>query len=227
MRRSIYVARPLLPCTTWFIQSGAEDAIAAMQADPPTEGVEIWKIYNHGWIVRGAEGCWGFDVHPGRASFALTTEQMDALVDHLDVLSISHWHRDHASEEIMRRAVQKGIPVLVPPTPEGEGSEHLREDVEWLLEAAGGAERIVVPDRESPDGTPGEAAGIPYTVFPGHQDECLANNVILITLGGRERHADGRSVARRGLRVDRPRGRPASGGRVPPRTCGRPRWTAS
>ena len=163
----------LLHSTRRFLREGADEAIASFRDEQVTEGATIWQIYNQGWIVKTASHAWGHDLYAGPDSASLTDEQIDALVEPLDALFISHWHGDHASVRVLARATAKGVPVLIPPVPSGGWGEYIRRDIEQIGEGAtvieGGAE--------------GEVSGLRYRACPGHQDD-LENNCFAVTADG-------------------------------------------
>ena len=168
----------VLKSTGWFLRTSVDRALEEMQSETIERGVTVWKLYNHGWVVKSPAGCWGFDIYPGGHGFAMTDEQVDAIVAQIDVLSCSHWHGDHISVPVLKKAVERGIPVLLPPLPMDRWGENPQGDAEWVIEnCREGA--LTLPERDAS----GEAAGIPYTVLPGHQDADLPNNVHVVSFG--------------------------------------------
>jgi L-ascorbate metabolism protein UlaG (beta-lactamase superfamily) len=160
---------PLLDSVRDYLRGGIDDVLTQIRGETITDGVVIWKLYNHGWIVKSAEQTWGFDIYEGFGKATMTSEQVDGLLDQIDVLSCSHWHRDHASPPVIKRALEMDIPVLLPPLPGGELGKYLGREFR-------GAEHIWG------EGS-GEAGGIPYHVYQGHQDH-RPNNVFVANVGG-------------------------------------------
>ena len=68
----------------------------------PGEAV-IWYIYNHGWIIKTAESCFGIDVHHRRA---------DKLAEILDFVAVTHNHNDHYNMTLLRALNKAGKPII-------------------------------------------------------------------------------------------------------------------
>ncbi|MBW7996308.1 MAG: MBL fold metallo-hydrolase [Candidatus Glassbacteria bacterium] len=140
-------------------------ALAGIEGPAPTGGAEIWKLYNHGFVVRTAGHCYGFDIFPGAGEVAMTQPLMARLADALEVLFISHRHGDHASREFASLMLQRRKIVVVHPEI-------------WSDDPPGDGELIRI------DGGRSERAGkISFTVFPGHQGD-IPNNVYLVMADG-------------------------------------------
>jgi len=159
---------PQLAAVQAYFRGAIDDAIAGMRAERVTQGATIWKLYNQGWIVRTANHTWGHDIYDGVDRAKMTDEQVDAILGQIDVLFISHWHGDHLSMRVVKRALAKGIPVLLPPVPERARGE---------LAALGPGATVIE------QGADGEVRGIRYHAYPGHQDG-LPNNCFATTTDG-------------------------------------------
>lgn len=122
---------PNRPCVQSFYQNRMALAIGQMEKEKPADGMLIWKMYNHGFVVRTPSVTVGFDLHCGVANFRWdkadgTRERVpspgfpisDAMVTRLvaqcDVLFISHEHRDHADPRIVEAFLNAGKPVVAP-----------------------------------------------------------------------------------------------------------------
>src|SRR5690554_794455 len=82
-------------------------------------GIQVWKLYNMGVIARTKSVTVAFDVTRGHSSssdsFALPNEVMSRIAHHCDALFISHFHQDHADEEVASIFLEQGKPVVTPP----------------------------------------------------------------------------------------------------------------
>jgi L-ascorbate metabolism protein UlaG (beta-lactamase superfamily) len=132
----------------------------------------LWKLYNHGFIVRTPEVTIGFDLHQGPYdTFHIASELFDRILQATQALFISHTHKDHADVYAIARMIELGRPVIVPPNLDMGHDEY---------------DRLIVPERDGQVVTPlavGEA-NLTYRVFPGHQGAELVNNVYLVDLPG-------------------------------------------
>ena len=155
---------PQLEAVGRFLRERIDRALTQMRSEAVREGASVWKLYNHGWVVRTARHGWGFDISPGVGKTAMADEQIDGLLDQVEVLSCSHRHGDHTDPRVIARAVEKGIPVLVPPPAEESSPE---------IDGA----TVIEP------GARGTVRGMSYHAYPGHQD-ALANNVFLVSMDG-------------------------------------------
>ncbi|WP_432799876.1 MBL fold metallo-hydrolase [Poriferisphaera sp. WC338] len=85
----------------------------------PTQGIFIYKIYNHGFIIRTPTVTFAFDLTraklPNHPSFGLSDQLTQRLIDQCDFLLISHFHYDHADLAVAKRFIQQNKPVLTPP----------------------------------------------------------------------------------------------------------------
>jgi len=162
------VSAPLLQSVRRFRHDRIDRAIEQMRTEQVTEGVTIWKLYNHGWVVRTANHTWVHDFYAGLEPMALTGEQVDAVLGHADALFCSHWHRDHSSQPVIERALELDVPVFVSPS---AGGRHRA----WT-EGETGITVVEPGDR-------GEVGGLTYHAYPGHQGQTL-NDVFVVTADG-------------------------------------------
>ncbi len=159
-----------------FIRSNVDLAISQIRTERVAAGATIWKFYNHGWVVRTANHTWAHDIYEGPEGL-ITGDQIDAILDKVEVLFLSHWHGDHSSPRVMKRARDKGIPVLVTPWPaEGGYADYIRSE---MTDANGSLDWLTVVQ----PGSSGEILELQYHAFPGHQDQLL-NNAYAVTVDG-------------------------------------------
>jgi L-ascorbate metabolism protein UlaG (beta-lactamase superfamily) len=136
-------------------------------------GVKIWKLYNMGVVIRTKTVTVAFDITRGHSSssdsFALSKEVIDRLATHCDALFISHFHRDHADEEVAGMFLDKGKPVVTPPDT-WEGKE-IYDDVTHLERKAHEIQKLRLNNKQ---------LDLEVVVYPGHQGANILNNVVLV-----------------------------------------------
>ena len=99
-----------------FYQRFMTRAIDEIAADGPEQGLQIWKMYNMGFVVRSANHAVGFDIHPGwRLEEPLSSGQMERLAGLLDVAFVSHLHWDHLHKGFLEMMLAAGKTVVLPP----------------------------------------------------------------------------------------------------------------
>ena len=162
-----------------FAHRCAERAIEEMHSESVTEGAIVWKLYNHGWVVKTANHCWAHDFYEGPGGMALSARHVDGVLDAVEALFCSHWHGDHSSIPVIRRALAKGLPVFTAPTPDAAKGDMLRENVNNVTDFSGVPRSISVPGPFE-EGTVG---GIRFRAHPGHQDE-LPNTIFMVQADG-------------------------------------------
>lgn len=139
------------------------------------EGARLWKLYNHGFVVRTASVTIAFDLTRARLwrseGFELPDSLATAIADQCDALFISHRHGDHADEWVAQAFLDQDKPVVAPPEVWRDRPIHARlthldripHRLQGLAVQDGGLELQVV-------------------VFPGHQGPDIENNVSLVFL---------------------------------------------
>ena len=200
---------PYLATVQRFIRLQAEKMIHEIRTDTVESGCHVWKPYDHGWIVRTREHCWAHDFTEGYGAAVMTDEQIDAVVGEIEALFVSHWHRDHASPTVFRKALEAGVPVYIAPM--WEGSEvpaeftdrpnfHVLDVNRWSMPGQSGT-------------TP---SGIQWRALPGHQDHrpnamflVEADGFVVLQSGDQYNEDDcawidrlGEDLAAEGVRVD-------------------------
>jgi len=177
-RRALFVldeplhvlSAPIEPCLNAFLNSRIELAVVQIEREVVTSGLTIWKLYNHGFVVKTPELTLGFDLHRGPfESFRIESGLFDRLLDATQALFISHEHGDHADAYAVGRMVESGRPVIVPPRLWEEDAIYpqlIKPERHWKPE-----NKLALGD-----------ASVTYRVFPGHQGADLLNNVYLVEL---------------------------------------------
>lgn len=123
---------PNQPAVQEFYHERMERAIADIEVTHPVAGLRIWKLYNHGFVVRTPSISVAFDAHRGPSAFRwdgpdgrkrvpspgfpLPDALADRLVAQCDVLFVSHMHGDHVDEHIIGAFLDQGKPVVAPET---------------------------------------------------------------------------------------------------------------
>lgn len=115
-----------------FYASRIAKAVEEIESAKVETGARVWKLYNHGFVVRTPSVTLGFDIHRGARGFRVNTpdkgrtmvpapdfpiaiDLVKRLAAQCDVLFISHLHGDHADEDVAQAFVDLGKPVVTPP----------------------------------------------------------------------------------------------------------------
>lgn len=151
-----------------------EAAIAEIESTKVTEGMRIWKLYNHGFLVRTPTVSFTFDIVPGLVrvpEFSIPPDLMKRLVSQSDATFISHLHNDHANPEVARMFLAQHKPVIAP--------EGLWSDTPDL------AAKVTYPKRSTQTvhaiSIKGGEQTLKVVAYPGHQGKSPIVNVHLIT----------------------------------------------
>jgi L-ascorbate metabolism protein UlaG (beta-lactamase superfamily) len=176
-----------------FLSDGIDRAIEQMQNEQVTSGATIWKLYNHGFVVRTPSHTWAHDLVPGFYDAPLSDKQIDAVLSQVDALFCSHQHGDHTSGSVVRRALEMDIPVFVAPWPEGERGDGWKR---WSLVSFGSKDSTTVPVGLTivPLGGAGQADSLPFTSYPGHQGSTPVSVFVVESDGMRFMHFGDQSV---------------------------------
>lgn len=163
---------PRKPLVQQFYQRRLQRAITEIEESKVTEGAHIWRLYNHGALIRTASISFAFDIVPGipTPGFSLIQEWLTRLVAQSDALFISHKHPDHANADVARIFMAARKPVVAP--------ERL------FAEDAALSNYLTVPERSLD--TVHEIAvqngkrSLKVVTYPGHQGPPVRNNVNLV-----------------------------------------------
>jgi hypothetical protein len=140
-------------------------AIAEIEGATVERGARLWRLYNHGFVVRTASVTLGLDVVPGwnwwdpPSRFGISSELAGRLVEQCDLLTVSHGHPDHADPLIRDLAFEHGVPLLVEESVFPEVGRHP------LLHRARYHEPALI----------GRRRGVGVIVYPGHQGPDVPN----------------------------------------------------
>ncbi|MBW8332331.1 MAG: MBL fold metallo-hydrolase [Prolixibacteraceae bacterium] len=89
--------------------------IAVALADlshPLEDGMKIYKLYNHGFVVRTPTVTVAFDLYTGKGLIA--DSLMQAIVDKCDILFVTHFHKDHADKQVAEMFIKATKPIWAP-----------------------------------------------------------------------------------------------------------------
>lgn len=157
------------PYVSDFLDGRMQTVLAGLK-QPLAKGMEIYKLYNDGWIIRTPEVTIGWDIYRGRKIADSERHLMSdsiaaALADACDIMFLTHNHGDHVDPFVIERFTSQGKPVIAPDEimPDNQGVTHTRREQIWeeTFTAANGA-------------------ALNATIIPGHQDH-LQNNIYIVT----------------------------------------------
>ena len=158
---------PTKPVVHRYYADRMESALRQLEQTPPAQGLRIWKMYDHGFVVRTGSATYAIDIVPGApgiAGFRTSAAWIARLAKQADALFISHWHNDHANEEVAQAFLALGKPVIAPT---------------GLWQGQPIAAQLIYPERSVHRvHTIGK---FQVVAFPGHQGHTVTNNNHLIT----------------------------------------------
>ncbi len=140
-----------------FMTTRIKSALEKM-SHPVNKGMEIYKLYNHGFVVRTNTVTLAFDLYRGDS--LISDSLMQAVVDKCDIMFISHLHGDHADFQVAEMFIKEGKPVWGPTNlwEDNKDIHHIRtKKVEEEAVSVNGKSLVV-------------------KIFPGRQDD-LQNNI--------------------------------------------------
>lgn len=147
-----FVQAPHIAPVQRFFGQHMGRALEEIQRTSVAEGADIWKLYNHAFVVRTPSHTLCFGFFRGIHDMIVPLEQIEALSAVVDAHFISHEHGDHLDLEMVTWMLGAGRPVVMPPAVAEAWKEHgILSRVCHVREGA-----IRVGDLE-------------VTVLPGHQ----------------------------------------------------------
>ena len=132
-------------------------------------GARIWKLYNHGFIVKTRSVTIGFDIVGASSAritgFEVPDSILEKIIHECDVIFVSHYHRDHADFNVAEVALRLGKKVVVPPK--------LWEDlsVTYLARHPTSSQYLDIKNGKE----------LKVITWPGHQGPVLHNNIYIVT----------------------------------------------
>lgn len=101
-----------------FHKSRIEQVADELEQNRVSNGAVIWKLYNHGFIVRTPTVTFAFDIIRGHSTgvqgFAVKDAVFEQIVRQCDALFISHNHGDHTDSWVIEAFKKKGKHVVGP-----------------------------------------------------------------------------------------------------------------
>lgn len=170
-----------------FYHARIEAAVKQIEETRVTEGMRIWKLYNHGFIVRTPSITIAFDLYRGPAKFRWDGPDerkvvdspgfpiSDALAERIasqcDALFISHEHRDHADPVFAEAFLKLGKPVVAPEPVLKDAPQHPR--ITHMKRDAHTVQTLPIHDGK---------VNLQVVVYPGqqYQGKGVPNNVTLV-----------------------------------------------
>ena len=166
------VYAPQRPPVQLFFKSRIQKAIEEIEQTKITSGARIWKLYNHGFVIRTKSTTIGFDLVRGKSvhveGFSIDKDYMNRLIRQCDVLFISHRHDDHADEWVAQSFIDQGKPVVAPP--EVWKDKSINTHITHLERVAHTVQTLPVQNGKQI---------LKVVVYPGHQGKDIENNVYL------------------------------------------------
>jgi L-ascorbate metabolism protein UlaG (beta-lactamase superfamily) len=164
---------PEKPLVQAFYRARMEHVVEEIERTKVTSGIRVWKLYNHGFLVRTPSVSFTFDLVPGavRNGLVIPPALMERIVAQSDATFISHLHGDHANADVARRFLAAKKPVIAP--------EVLWKDQADVASALTVLERGTAKVHELP--VRGGAQVLKVVAYPGHQGPKVLNNISLVT----------------------------------------------
>ena len=167
-----------------FYHERMEKAVADIERTRVTEGMRIWKLYNHGFLVRTPTVSFTFDIMRGTPAegFPVEIGLIERIAEQADATFISHRHGDHADASVVDVFVKRGKPVIAPEGLWAEPSRRYDEAARKLRSQL--SQKLTYPKRSATivqeipiqDGK----QILKVVAYPGHQGD-ITNNVHLVT----------------------------------------------
>ena len=112
-----------------FLQNRIRGVIADLQK-PLIADMNIYKLYNDGFIVKTPTVTVAFDVVTGSTFHMIPDTLMKRLVDQCDIMFISHKHPDHADAKVVKLFTDSGKQVVAPVEafPNNQAVTHFRKE---------------------------------------------------------------------------------------------------
>jgi len=169
-----YESAPQLSSVQEFFHLRMKTALDEIKQTKIKEGATVWKLYDHGFIIRTASVTLAFDLIRGYSSrgegFPVSDEFIKEMVDECDILFLSHRHGDHSDETVAQFFLDQNKPVVAP-------------DEVWRGKPIHAELTHITPEPHKlneiqlQNGKPALKA----VIYPGHQGSRIQNNVSLVT----------------------------------------------
>lgn len=162
-------APKILALQNWYHQRIKSMLMKLKTTPQPKSGAIVYKLYNHGFIVRTAKATYALDFYPGPRGdgFALDDSLTVELVKVCDVYFVSHWHPDHADEFVAKTFISQGKAVVTP-----DSVWFGKDFYNKVLRPARDTKKINSIKLKN-------GKSIQFAVLPGHQGKVLNNNYVV------------------------------------------------
>lgn len=161
------------PAVQKFLQERIGLALNKLKNTEVKEGAVIWKLYNHGFIIKTPTVTFAFDLvraHSARTEgFSIEDEVMKNIVTQCDALFISHRHSDHADKSVAQWFLNQNKVVVSPP--EVWKGLPIHKKVTHLKREAHTHQDVYINNGEQK---------LTVINYPGHQGKDIENNVPLV-----------------------------------------------
>ena len=156
-----------------FLKTRINKAADEIEEAKILNGALIWKLYNHGFIIRTKTVTIGFDLVSIKSEktgdFFIEEDDMKRLINQCDVLFISHRHGDHAEEWIAQTFIDQDKPVVAPP--EVWKDKAIHKKITHLERISHKRQTLSVQNGHQE---------LQVVIYPGHQGKDIENNVSLV-----------------------------------------------
>lgn len=108
---------PEYPSVIRYIHEKTSEACKDFAQTEVDEGALIWKLYNHGFLIKTPTVSFGFDVVTGSYisdSFAIPLDILEPALDECDFIMVSHHHNDHFDVKIVNHLLKMNKTVIMP-----------------------------------------------------------------------------------------------------------------
>ena len=167
------VYAPQRPPVQEFFHKRMEKATIEIEQTKVEEGARIWKLYNHGFVVRTPSVTIAFDLIRGESvrvkDFALDNNLMKRIIDQCDALFISHYHRDHAEKWVAQAFIDQEKPVVA--RPDIWKDQQIHSSLTHLKREAHTLQSLSIQ---------GSKLNLDVVIYPGHQGSNIDCNVALV-----------------------------------------------
>jgi len=92
-----------------LIRTRIQQVLREINETTVNSGAIVWRVYNAGFIVKTHNLTLGFDI-----ACTWLCPELAEIADYVDILFVSHLHGDHADSEVLKRAVARGVKIVVP-----------------------------------------------------------------------------------------------------------------
>ena len=142
-----------------------------LEEPAPSEGVDIFKLYNMGVILKSSGECIAIDFR-SQYGIPFSPTDIELLVKSVDALFITHFHADHTDIALIEALLKAGKNVFAP-DPKAISKDLAEKYPNNFVEIySEGGERIV------------QIGSATVRMFGGHQGKGCLNNVYLLEMGG-------------------------------------------